>query len=374
VTRRASKPLLVAGFLLGAGGACTLLNPLDAYGPPHAKPLEGGSSSNPNTTPDGGCALARWPDRPAHDDGPDALSLTFAASSFTVGADPTSAPIGFDLDGVCTCPGPPSCVSPSSVKSACDSDGGIDNGGSQMLDRFLTLSGSKDRITTAIQQGQGGFLMVLADYNGLANDTKVSVSLYASNGTQSDPPGGSSPPPRHDGTDVWTIESSSLYGGASGPPFISKVADADAYVANGVFVAQMDLRLPLGDLVFDLRSAVVTGTLKHQGNAWQITNGVLDGRWPVAEFLTSFDTLKDPFGSSGEGLCGSSPLYANIKGDVCQVVDIVQDPKKDNTGAKCDSIGLAVTFSGEQAVMGVIDDPKPAKHYCGDNWQDDCPP
>jgi hypothetical protein len=353
---------------MAAAAACTLLNPLDAYGPP--KP--GRPDAAPDAPgPDGGCALARWPGPPAKDDGTGQDTLTFAATSFAPGTTPGGT-VGYDLDGLCTCPGPPSCTPPPSPTTTgatqCDGEGGIDSNGSVVLDKFLTLTNHLDSGAESVLEGRGGFLVSVANYNGTDNDTAVTVSLFASNGTQPDTPGGDSPEPKHDGTDIWTIDSHSLYG--AGKPYVSTSSDVAAYVTGGVLVAKMDVRLLLSDLVLDLRSAVFTAKITHAGSLWHLEQGMLVGRWGAATLLTSFDTLKDPFIDGG--LCGSDPLYQTIKSQICSSLDIVQNAALDGQNKPCDSLALTILFGAESAVMGDILDNKPGTHYCGAGYSDDC--
>jgi hypothetical protein len=357
---------------VGAAGACTLLNPLDAYGPPKAKPLDAGADSS---HADGGLVLAHPPGPPAHDDGTGALEVVFAASSFNTGDEAGGVQVGYDLDNVWTCPGPPSCAPSAAVKSSCDADRGVDNGGTKILQTFLAQSGMGGAVTAAIQAGRGGFLLTLKDYNGTPNDTRVLLSLFASTGIRPDQPGGDSPPPKHDGTDVWMLDRRSLYGG-SGPPYVANSADIDAYVTDGVLVGHLDLALNLDDLIFDLRAVVFTARITKTGDSYRLDEGIMSGRWPTAKLLTSLDTLKDPFNSSSGGLCGTSALYQSIKSSVCSSVDLVLDPAKDNaaTPARCDAVGLTITFTGEPAALGDLDDGKAPKHLCGDGYSDDCAP
>ena len=357
---------------MAAAAACTLLNPLDAYGPP--KPGTGDAGADgPASGPDA-CVLARWPAPPAKDDGTAKTSVVLAATSFAPGTTPGGT-LGYDLDGVCTCPGPPTCnplsSQPTSGASVCDGDGGVDSNGSVVLDKFLTLTGHKDTASASVEAGRGGFLISIADYNGTDNDSAVTVSVFASNGTQPPTPGGDSPVPKHDGTDVWTIDSHSLYGG-TGPPYVSTSSDVGAYVSGGVLVARMDLNLLLADLAFDLRAAVLTGKLTHAGSLWHLEQGMLVGRWPTAKLLTSFDTVKDPFSGGNGGLCGQSALYQNIKGQICSSVDLVVSPSGDGHQQPCDSLGLTILFGAESAVIGDIMDNKPTVHLCGDGYSDDC--
>jgi hypothetical protein len=217
---------------------------------------------------------------------------------------------------------------------------------------------------------------VVDAYNGTENDTQVSVSVFPSNGTQPLNPGDNSPPPRHDGTDVWTLDSSALFGGDAGPPYVSKTVDTKAYVSGGVLVAKLELALNLSDLMFDLRAAVITGRITNDGGHLQLVNGIIDGRWPTKSLLTSLDSLKDPFGADNNtGLCGSSQLYQSIKEQACANVDVSKDPGTDNVSppVPCDAVALVIKFTAESAVMGDIMDSKPPRHFCGEDYSDDCP-
>jgi hypothetical protein len=174
---------------------------------------------------------------------------------------------------------------------------------------------------------------------------------------------------------VWTIDSTALFGGDAGPPYVSKTGDIKAYVSGGVLVAKLDLALNLSDLVFDLRAAVITARIVNEGGHPRLVDGVIDGRWPTRSLLTSLDSLKDPFDHSGDtGLCGSSQLYQSIKEQACANVDISKDPSKDNASpaVPCDALALAIKFTAESALMGVIMDNKPPRHFCGADYSDDC--
>jgi hypothetical protein len=300
------------------------------------------------------------------------MELIFAADSLYLTPQPGSAG-GYDLDGVCTCPGPPSCALSPKAKSKCDSDGGVDQAGTLLLQDFLSLSGLAAGATTNIAQGKNGLLIRISHYNGGQNDAEVIVAVFGSDGTEIDPDGGKETPPRHDGTDLWTVDRGSLKG-ADGPPFIPLVYDTKAYVTNGTIVARTDITISVSDLVLHLNGAVVSAKLVHKDSAYRLDEGRLAGRWPTKFLLPSLDTLKDPF-VSNLGVCGQSALYQSLKDDICAAVDLVADPSLDNAAspAACDSVGMSLLFSAEQAQFGSIADTKPARHHCGDAWTDDCP-
>jgi hypothetical protein len=370
VSRRAGRRVALAACCTAAAAACSLLNPLDEYGPPKPKRPDAATIDASIDQAAETCGV-RWPSRPAKDDATGNLEIVFATDTLNVGlpAEVTTPP-GFNLDGVCTCPGSPSCVPAPNSKASCDLDGGIDNAAAVLLDDFLKASQSSANATQSLAAGNHSVLIRLRRYNGGLDDADVEVSVFASNGTGVD--GGDSTPPAHDGQDLWTLDRASLYG-ADGPPYIPKIVDQKAYVAGGTLVAVTDIPLNLSDLVITLTGGVLTAKIKKVGSSsYRLEDGRLAGRWATKDLLKALDTLKDPF-ASNEGLCGTSKIYQDLKSDICGAVDLMTDPKKDNTSANCDALGMTVFFTAEKAQMGGIRDEKPPLHRCGDTWTDECP-
>ena len=96
-------------------GACTLLNPLDAYGPGDPTARDAGRDAAGEAA--SACESVKWPSRPATD-GADIGDVVLAVERVNLGTSPEPKLTGYDLDGVCTCPGPPS---PSTKGSAISS-------------------------------------------------------------------------------------------------------------------------------------------------------------------------------------------------------------------------------------------------------------
>ncbi len=73
-----------------------------------------------------GCNHARWPGRPTADDDASVQDIEIynAVSFLDFGTgDASAGPLGYDLDGICTCPGPDSCNPFGDSGTQCDSRG-----------------------------------------------------------------------------------------------------------------------------------------------------------------------------------------------------------------------------------------------------------
>lgn len=102
-------------------------------------PIDSGADVAPAeaATPTDPCSHATYPPPPLKDDDPVAEVPSFAVAvreESVTGAIDGGAPIGFDLDGVCSCfadtstahAAEPSCIAPEGGAPACDGDGGVD--------------------------------------------------------------------------------------------------------------------------------------------------------------------------------------------------------------------------------------------------------
>jgi hypothetical protein len=115
------------GAALAAAASCTIFNGLRATTTPatDAAPEAEGTGDDAVAA----CDSAAPPPPPAQSS-PGNESVSFVAAMRTLtGIEPGDAGLvlGFDLDGVCTCPGPPSCRSLASPPAQnCDEPGGRD--------------------------------------------------------------------------------------------------------------------------------------------------------------------------------------------------------------------------------------------------------
>jgi hypothetical protein len=293
-------------------------------------------------------------------------------------------PFGYDLDTVCTCPGPPSCVQQKNAPETCDDDAGRDNTDIQL---FRDLSGPASAGTNEIDQGltagQFGLLVVITNYNGQSDDPAVTVDFYVSNGVNRSADGGI-PAPNFDGNDHWTIDPGSIVGGQpGGPPVYS---DPAAYVTGGSLVAHLS-QLPiafgnrsfLGGARMQLYEAVIVGSLKAEivGDSgalrFALQSGTIAGRWPTSYILTTLASIPQ---QGGGYLCGNDSLdYQIIKAVVCSAADISSLSNLDNMNAPCDAISVGMQFTAAPAQLGDVLMVNPAPAGCQDSgipWTDQC--
>jgi hypothetical protein len=333
-----------------------------------------------------GCNHARWPARPAADD-PSTQDVEFynALSFLDFGAGdggiaPTTA-YGFDLDGICTCPGPDSCKPFDDAGSQCDLEGGIDNATGSLIKEFSGATNFFDQgyINQGIQTGFFGAIIQVKKYNGQANDTNVELAIFVSNGTQGAGSDAGPMIPTFDGGDVWTIAPSSLLGGSisdAGPvPVVAY--DLNAYVSDYTLVGNIsDMPLAIGAatgeglVTIELTGALVVAKISPFGNSFQ-TEGTVAGRWESKKLLTSLQVLHDPFDYDAS-LCGDDAIYQLLKGRICDFQDIAGNVLDDGKGAPCNALSLGFSFKTTPAKYGGTYSPPDSGGGCGPQWTDQC--
>jgi hypothetical protein len=315
-------------------------------------------------------------------------AVTFVAALRTItGIEPGDAGVvlGFDLDGVCTCPGPPSCRSQATPPAQnCDQPGGRDLQGDGLLsifDQAYSAMSPYGNITQHVAEGRIGILFYIGDYNGQPDDTQVTVAIYASDGLPVVGDAGTSDAgvpavPLWDGTDRWLIDSDSFITSApldgGGFQYAPTYVTGTAYVSQSTFVANLPalvLRLPFGEVPF--QSVVATAKIVPDANGgYDLTQGQLVARMSTA---TIFHVLAQAVDSTGQFLCGTNPMYQELRTAVCQGADIMDTPSADNTDAGCNAISITVGFTASAAQMGAPSTLGPAVAGC-DGAIDDCVP
>jgi hypothetical protein len=319
-----------------------------------------------DATSDGGppCTEVFPPPKPAADDPSDAGNQTVVVALHTIDLgfddDAGTPPIyGYNLDRVYTdCQGgAESCVAASAGATHPDELGGRDNYGGLLLSKLASFDPgqfSSTSVSERMQAGTYSLLLQIAGYNGTANDTQVTATLYTSDGIQA--VGDASPmPTKWDGTDVWTLDVGSVLLADASPP-VGAFSDVAAYVSSGTLVAHVNFPISLGTsaasgITVGLTGGVVTGTVVPVGNGmYRLTGGLIAGRWNVTEMLGTLQNLS----IAGSPLCQGSALYANIKTQVCQYADIMTNPTDDQTGKTCDALSLAFAFTADPANMGAV--------------------
>jgi hypothetical protein len=356
------------------------------YGPSLLGTADGGMDGGPSDAGDeqAVCNSATYPPRPMADDpdGGDAGDIVLAIRSIRFDVDAGGGNLlGWDLDRVCTCPGKPSC-NPGDAQVVCDDPNGRDNSGGLLLQNFMAFAGSAfdaQKLNARINAGDFTMLVRIRDWNGTANDTRVTGELFLSNGMKGSEDGGTPQTPKWDGTDSWTLDPNTLFGG-TGPPYIPlpDSVDVAAYVTNGLMVAALnEVSLNLvassgsGSLKIGITGAVITGHLTPAGGGlWKMDDGLIAGRWATRRFLTSFATIKDPLGTGY--LCGDSGTYQSIKKLICNARDISALVQNDNTGAPCDAVSISFGLTAAPALLGNLNPKPPPAQPCGSMWTDEC--
>jgi hypothetical protein len=308
------------------------------------------------------------------------ISIVFALRSLDFGID-GGAPVGLNLDGRCTCPGPESCRAPGAVP--CDQERGIDNGSRDLLAEVFGR-GVLDQptINSALQSGYFGSLVQIDGWNGEPDDAHVSVQVFASQGfDQKAVPGRSQPV--FDGKDVWTVDDESVARGGvdGGPPYVSNALDDSAFVAGGALVSTLSFPIIVGSSGPRVRIKVGDGRLfatirteKALGDAGvqYSLQGTLAGRWRASDLLGSLASLSDPI--TGAPICGDSGVYQLVKSQVCARLDIPAQGSNDDLGQSCSAVSLGAKFVAVNAKLG-SQQPKPdSGGGCGPTWSDSCGP
>ena len=209
-------------------------------------------------------------------------------------------------------------------------------------------------------------------WNGTPNDTQVAVAVFTSNGTVPLDDAGTNPIPKHDGTDMWGLDPSSVTG--TPPPYVAVNEDESAYVTNGVLVATVSFPFGIssafGPDFLRLDGALLVGPITSTPNGYTIA-GIVTGRWDTRNLLTGLQGLHDPFNASMY-LCGTDSTYVAFKNAICAAADIAVLPANDDTNAPCDGLSLAVGFTTDPAQLGGLLSGKPKPTPCGATYSDQC--
>jgi hypothetical protein len=381
------RRLALAVLLLWAGAllACSAIWGFDSLTPlpadastdtrpdvskPEAGPADAGDAAEEVVRKESGveaaCVPAVPPKAPAADDdgGADA-DLIFALHALDLGTK-LSDPVGYDLDTVCTCPGPSSCTLPSSAVDgeACDHPGGRDNATGALFADLGTFDPHLDQsnLNSEIENGKFTVLVRVRNYNGLANDTNVDAEFYNSPGSNG--------PPRWTGSDSWFIYKDNVLSGTDESNYVPVYYDTHAYVRDYTLVARprtLAIRIApdtgINDnyLEFPISSSVVTLDL-------QTGDGLFAARLASSDLLSSVQVLESDAGF----LCGTNILYLGIASEVCPAQDIMTSPSEDNAGKSCDALSLAIGFTSVAAHLDMLESPVQVEASCPPGWNPSC--
>jgi hypothetical protein len=334
------------------------------------------------------CNHVHWPARPSADDDASVQDIEFynalESLDFGVGDAGAKKSFGVDLDNFCTCPGLDSCIPFGDSGTQCDLDGGIDDSLGGLIKEFSGSSNFFDQnyINDGITQGVFGAIFRVRKYNGQANDTKIELSIFISNGMTGAGTDAGPMVPQWTGNDVWTLDPTSLLGGTIGDagPVPATAYDLNAYVSNYTMVGNIsDMPLAIGAatgeglVTIDLTNGLVVAKLTPTGNTFKVTSGIVAGRWETRKLLTAMQVLRDPFVGDA-ALCGSDPIYQLLKGRICDLQDIATNVLDDGKGAPCNALSLSFAFTSAPAKYGAVFAPPNGAGGCGPQWNDQCGP
>ena len=307
------------------------------------------------------CPAGRPPPRPSGPDG-DGPEAFYALRNIQLVQDRDRwRTIGYDLDGLDTqdVSDPVECTPGMGRDPETDGEGGVDNAFGHLITPLLfaaepTFASDGQANETA---GLGAVLVRVTGWNGGRNDSLVNVTVTQSvfgtpkvDGGVPDasvPDGGVNydagvpPLPRWDGNDAWWGRSDSFF---SGDPLRPRIADDNAYVADGTIVMRLPDRREIifsGDtqgVVFKLTDATLTVHVLADGNT--VDQALLSGRWASNDILDAI-----PF----VGVCPATSNYTLLSNLLATSVDLRSAPGSGGAGVICDALSVGIGFSGIRA-------------------------
>ncbi|MBM4356876.1 MAG: hypothetical protein FJ096_02075 [Deltaproteobacteria bacterium] len=360
---------------------------------------EAGNGGNPPTT----CVHARWPEPPsATVPGGAEIEVIAAVRAIDIGEGaPDLSSLGpargYDLDQFCTGEGDgSSCLLPEGGNPAASKDGpgGIDNASAVLFGAIKAFEPLLDsaRFSEGADRGDWSLLVRVQGYNGLPDDSEVTVSLYPSPGLRAEKCVSMDAVPKWDGTDAWPVGTSALKMGSGtgddggrgtcspGVPGYSfdrpRFTDPKAYVSGGQVVANLpDVEitawLAKSPLVLRLKAGFVTGKLVKVGSGYGIEGGRFVGRWPTSAMLRQLAASV----TSELPVCTDNPIYKLLKDGVCDARDVTSTLGGPTT--PCDALSIGIAFEAAPATLGAVVPLAPSESECPpelDPANDDCSP
>ena len=307
------------------------------------------------------CPAGRPPLRPAGPDG-DGPEAFYALRNIQLVQDRDRwRTIGYDLDGLDTqdVSDPVECTPGMGRDPETDGVGGVDNAFGHLITPLLLAAEPTFASDGQLNEtnGLGAVLVRVTGWNGGRNDSLVKVTVTQSVfGTPkvdggipdaSVPDGGVNydagvpPLPRWDGNDAWWGRSDSFF---SGDPLRPRIADDNAYVADGTIVMRLPDRREIifsGDtqgVVFKLTDATLTVHVLADGNT--VDQALLSGRWASNDILDAI-----PF----VGVCPATSNYTLLSNLLATSVDLRSAPGSGGAGVICDALSVGIGFSGIRA-------------------------
>jgi len=354
------------GLTSDASDAADVQSEPEAQGEAADEPLE---DVMPDVDPRGcdtckDLGLARPPCPRGAADEPSGDPIVFAMRTLSMGLSPGSdlsawKAIGYDLDCLQTgASGTPLTCKAAEPLTMEDGESGRDNSFGRNIGggiRLICIEGLfpdvEAQANARMDAGTIGWVAVLRDYNGGDDDPAVRVALHPSNGVVD--AGGQPKSPLWDGTDLWSVDSSSMQGGTT--PVHEDVA---AYVAAGVVVARFAGPLPFtvrGDasaLALSLEHVVVT--LELSVDRKQVLRGTIAGISPIGQVMHAVDDF-----AAQAGACpGVNKNVDDARLTMLKTADVLMSLASDQEAA-CDGMTAGLAFTAVAAKLGAVSAPVP---------------
>ena len=296
-------------------------------------------------------------------------NIIVALSRFDIGIKDdagVSKPVGLNLDLTCT-----TSQSTSSCKLPKVNDGdfklyqadkprGVDNAGFALISDLATAYDgvTAETFNSELRRGRFGLVLVISGYNGLSDDQGVGVNAFPALGVEPSA-GQDAGIPKFDSTDRWIFDRE--YATIPNDDGFTVLGSKDAYVSGGKLVAYfpkfaVGLPFPNNDrlLTIALNEAYVVGTLTKVGTEYEVTDGVITGRWPAADALININELRiNNVGAPGSTpVCKSALVSGLVKPAICGALDLASSSAEKDASAPCDSISVAVGFQAKPGDFG----------------------
>lgn len=277
---------------------------------------------------------------------------------------------GFDLDGVCTVPGPSSCT-PQPWIGEVTNDGprGQDNAIGRLLQvqkaEFGVQAAGTAVDNDAVARGADAPTAVLRlkNFGGLSEDERVEVDWFVPAPLEASADGGLEAP-AFDASDAWPILSTTVADATakSAGETVSKDRDDSAYVTRNRLVAHFDhVVIPLRNSYFDTYDVVLTGELRRDitTKVWSIENGTFAGHAHVDDLLAVIPEIAHRI--FGATLCTDNTLnYAPVKRYICSSADMPAS----RAGGACTETSFGIGFTTAPASLGALVLPPPPIEVC----------
>lgn len=290
---------------------------------------------------------------------------------------------GFNLDGLCTSAENllSECLRGPGAMTVFDGTGGIDNVFASQLFALVALQYEPrpgvpgDTLARYAQDlqasGESVLLVRIRNWNGTANDPRVtvdlSVSVYGLAGSASAAPNpapcadgaGDDCVPAWDGSGndwFWARADNFLNGDASQP----KIVDDNAFVADDVVMmsipdrAAIDFTGPSLGLTITLTEGFAVGRISADRMRM---DSMLVGRWSRNDLIETAEHV---------GVCAGTPNYEFLLLALQGMLDLRSDPDTSSADVECDALSMALPSTGYRARFAGVTPGAPVPNECED--------